>query len=49
MSTTSQPTARTPRVGEPAPEVVLPALDGRLVKLSDYRGQRLLVFMWASW
>lgn len=49
MSTSSQPTAHAPRVGEPIPDVVLPDLDGRLVRLSDYRGKRLLVFMWASW
>ena len=39
----------TPRVGDVAPDVALPSLDGRIVRLSDYRGTRLLVFMWASW
>ena len=38
-----------PRVGELLPEIVLPSVDGRLIRLSDYRGQRLLIFMWASW
>jgi hypothetical protein len=28
---------------------VLPGLDGRAIRLSEYRGQQLLVFMWASW
>ena len=40
----------TPGVGEMAPDVALPDVaDGRSVRLSDYRGRRLLVFMWASW
>jgi len=38
-----------PRVGDVAPDVALPSLDGRTIRLSDYRGTRLLVFMWASW
>jgi len=36
-------------VGEPAPEFTLPALEGRTVRLADYRGKRLILFMWASW
>jgi peroxiredoxin len=40
---------RTPAVGEVAPDIALPGLDGRTIRLSDFRGQRLLVFMWASW
>lgn len=36
-------------LGQVAPDVELPDLDGRLVRLSDYRGRRLLIFMWASW
>ena len=44
------PTApQVPRVGDLAPAIALPALDGRSVRLSDFRGKRLLVFMWASW
>ena len=42
-------TAHAPRVGEALPEIVLPGLDGNMVRLSDYLGQRLLMFMWASW
>ena len=38
-----------PRPGDVAPDVTLPSLDGRTIRLSDYRGTRLLVFMWASW
>ncbi len=36
-------------VGQAVPDFELPALDGRPVRLSNYRGQKLLVFMWASW
>ena len=37
------------RVGDRPPDVALPSLDGRTIRLSDFRGKRLLVFMWASW
>jgi hypothetical protein len=40
---------RIPGVGEVAPDIVLPGLDGAPIRLRDFRGQRLLVFMWASW
>jgi peroxiredoxin len=36
-------------VGDLAPDIALPTIDGRTLRLSDFRGQRLLVFMWASW
>ena len=36
-------------LGEAVPDFTLPALDGSPVKMSDYRGKKLLVFMWASW
>jgi peroxiredoxin len=39
----------TLRVGDALPPIALPSLDGRTIRLQDYRGQRLLVFMWASW
>lgn len=38
-----------PRVGDPLPDITLVGLDGQAIRLSDYRGRRLLVFMWASW
>lgn len=37
------------RVGDPAPEVALRALDGETVRLSDYAGRPVLVNFWASW
>jgi peroxiredoxin len=39
----------TPRVGDALPPIALPGLDGRPIRLQDYRGKRLLIFMWASW
>ncbi len=35
--------------GEPAPEFELSALDGRSVKLSDFRGRPVLLNFWATW
>jgi peroxiredoxin len=38
------------KVGEPAPDFSVPLLDGvRTVRLSDFRGHRVLIFTWASW
>ena len=36
-------------VGTRAPDVTLSTLDGGTVSLLDYRGKRLVIFMWASW
>jgi peroxiredoxin len=30
-------------------EFTLPDLNGHEIKISDYSGKRLLIFMWASW
>jgi cytochrome oxidase Cu insertion factor (SCO1/SenC/PrrC family) len=32
-----------------APAFTLPDLDGKPVKLEDYRGRALLLFFWATW
>lgn len=37
------------RVGELAPDFVLPQLDGKVTKLSNYRGQVVLLNLWATW
>jgi hypothetical protein len=38
------------KVGDPAPDFTVPLLDGkRTVRLSDFRGRRVLIFTWASW
>ncbi|MBC5810929.1 MAG: redoxin domain-containing protein [Candidatus Eremiobacteraeota bacterium] len=38
-----------PQVGKPAPDFVLKTLDGKTVRLSDYRGKTLVVNVWATW
>jgi hypothetical protein len=37
------------QLGDIHPDFTLPDLEGRPVRLSDYRGKKLLIFMWASW
>lgn len=32
-----------------APDFELPDLDGRMHRLSDYRGKKVFLFAWASW
>ena len=34
---------------KPAPAFALPALDGRTVRLEDFRGKVVLIFFWATW
>jgi len=46
-STFSQPATLTN--GKPAPDFSLPALDGKKINLSDYRGKVVLVNIWATW
>ncbi len=36
-------------VGRPAPNFEFPGLDGKMVRLSDYRGKVVLVNIWATW
>lgn len=38
-----------PRVGHLAPDFVLTTLDGREVRLSDYRGHVVFLNFWATW
>jgi cytochrome c biogenesis protein CcmG/thiol:disulfide interchange protein DsbE len=41
--------AQVARVGRPAPEFTLPALDGQTVSLGDLRGRPVVVNFWATW
>jgi len=36
-------------VGCAMPDLTFPDLNGRPVRLSDFRGKKLLIFVWASW
>ena len=40
---------RTIVAGDPAPDFELPSLAGGSVRLSDFRGRKVALFMWASW
>lgn len=39
----------SPLLNQPAPDFSLTTLDGRTVRLSDYRGRPVIVNFWASW
>ena len=43
------PALQYPKVGEPSPGFTLDSLDGHAISLSNYKGKRLILFMWASW
>jgi cytochrome oxidase Cu insertion factor (SCO1/SenC/PrrC family) len=34
---------------KPAPAFTLPDLDGKAVRLQDFRGKVVLLFFWATW
>jgi len=38
-----------PRIGQPAPDFTLRDLDGKVVRLSDFRGQTVVLNFWATW
>jgi peroxiredoxin len=38
-----------PKVGQPAPEITLPDVDGKAIQLSSLRGKIVVVDFWASW
>ena len=37
------------KVGDLAPNFSLPSVTGKDVQLSDYSGQKIALFFWASW
>jgi len=41
--------AASPPVGQPAPDFALKSTQGRNLRLSEYRGQPVLVVFWAEW
>ena len=49
LGTGPVPAPSGPQIGQPAPDFALRTLDGRLVRLADYRGKTLVVNVWGSW
>jgi peroxiredoxin len=43
------PAGKTVRAGDMAPDFELATLDGQIIKLSDLKGQPVLVNFWATW
>lgn len=43
------PPAGSVNSSQPAPEIVLSNLQGQTIRLSDYRGQVVILNFWASW
>ncbi len=41
--------AAGPRIGQVVPDFVLPRLDGKVLKLSNYRGKIVMLNLWATW
>jgi peroxiredoxin len=44
-----RPAIESAMVGQQLPDLALPDLDGKPHRLSDYRGHRVLLNLWASW
>mgnify|MGYP003630353974 FL=1 len=44
------PAPTVPKIGEPIPNLVLPTIDGKqTIALSQYKGQKVLLIVFASW
>jgi peroxiredoxin len=41
--------AQQARVGSPAPDFILPSLNGDSIHLADYRGHPVIINFWATW
>jgi peroxiredoxin len=49
VACTEAPAGGLPRVGDMLPEFAAPILDGDTVALASYRGEPVLVNLWATW
>jgi cytochrome c biogenesis protein CcmG/thiol:disulfide interchange protein DsbE len=48
-SPAEEESSSTPKAGSMAPDFELKTADGKIVKLSDYRGKAVLLNFWATW
>lgn len=44
-----QSAAPSIEVGEPFPDITLPTLDGEAMSIADFRGQKVVLHVFASW
>jgi hypothetical protein len=50
LSIASAASASPFRVGEPVPQLRLPSIeDGRPLSLAEFRGEKVMLHVWASW
>ena len=49
MTKTTKPNTAGVGVGDFAPDFSLPSLGSNEVRLSDFKGRRVVLFFWASW
>jgi cytochrome c biogenesis protein CcmG/thiol:disulfide interchange protein DsbE len=45
----AEPAVKAPKDRKPAPDFTLKDVDGRVVRLADYRGKVVLLDFWATW
>lgn len=45
----AEKTSEGVQIGNRAPDFTLKTLDGRMVKLSDFRGKKVILNFWATW